>query len=174
MGKLFPGVPRIKKSPETIAAENPSLWLGFLPVIGGAITTPMQIGEINRATEWQSAAHHFVKLTALNSLRSRSLGYATRMVEGGKVAAQLATRFEPKVVIEAHLARLTEQARLRRVLGATNRPHFELPPIRRVLQTTFRTGQIQPKRPTAQLPRFVERTPAVISRKPLRNQHLAP
>ena len=58
MSSLFPGVPRIKKDMKQIALENPSLTLGFLPVIGGAITTPMQLGEISRATVYESAADH--------------------------------------------------------------------------------------------------------------------
>ncbi|MDP3742472.1 MAG: hypothetical protein Q8R15_04100 [Candidatus Micrarchaeota archaeon] len=106
MGKLFPGVPRIKNDPKRIAALNPSLWLGLLPVIGGLVTTPMQVNEIDRANDWQSAAHHFVKLLATESIRrqltdtaGKPLGYT---VGSNAVAV---SRPETRVVVARHLQR---------------------------------------------------------------------
>src|SRR3989338_3813602 len=102
MGKLFPGVPRLKNDPKRIAALNPSLWLGFLPVIGGAITTPMQIGEIDRANDWQSAAHHFAKLLAVRGVTSNA---AINVASGRSSPAVAVSRRETQVVVARHLQR---------------------------------------------------------------------
>ncbi len=112
MGKLFPGVPRIKNAPNRIAVMNPSLWLGFLPVVGGAITTPMQLGEIDRANDWQSAAHHFAKLLAIRSARVAG-GNATEQFPGGRKPAASMPR-ESRTVAEALRRRQVDQATVMR------------------------------------------------------------
>ncbi len=105
MVELFKGVPRLKKSPAQIAGENPSLWLGLLPVIGGAVTTPMQLGEINRATVYQSAAVHFLKLLAVHGVQGTDS-------PSHSLSQQLRFSGEPAEVLRAHAQRLERQRRL--------------------------------------------------------------
>lgn len=135
MGKLFPGVPRIKNDPARIARLNPSIWLGFLPVVGGAITTPMQLGEVDRANDWQSAAQHFAKLLAVRGMREqladtagKPLGYAG----SGNSNAVAVSRPETRVVVERHLQRrdlLEKMARTMALRRAVARPPLERRPV---------------------------------------------
>ncbi len=113
MGQLFPGVNQVKKTPAQIEQENPSLWLGFLPVIGGAITTPLQLNEIGRATQWESAARHFIKLVAINSVRNGGADINSRGRQDKLSEARFVPSPEPARVAEKLKARLAEQHRLR-------------------------------------------------------------
>ena len=96
---LYPGVKVMEKDPKQIAAENPSLLLGFLPVIGGAITTPMQLSEIHRATVYQSAAQHFLKLIGIKSFKMQGQNVQFNLHETPSLTPHVSFR-EPHTVTE--------------------------------------------------------------------------
>ncbi len=138
MGKLFPGVPRLKKTPAQIATENPSLLLGFLPVIGGAITTPMQLSEINRATTYQSAADHYLKLLAVKTNASRFARGASATSSNERFSPVVAvSRKETREVVGRHLQRrrlLELMARNRAGSPRSLRPPLEMRSVASRLQ----------------------------------------
>ncbi len=173
MGQLFPGVKQVKKTPAQIAKENPSLWLGFLPVIGGAITTPLQLNEIGRATQWESAARHFIKLVAIKSVLSRGAGVNARGRAGQLSEAKFVPSPEPARIAEKLKARLAEQHRLRGSAVKRFTTQFQLTSRHRVpLVGAGRVLQLRTGAPAARFEGAVK-LGSIINRKAPRQQRKA-
>ncbi len=149
MGELFPGVPKQKRSPQDIAKENPSIWLGFLPVIGGAITTPLQLREIATANQRRDAATHFAKLLAINSVKRQGMPNErqTNVGGAGQVTRVTVAFQEPARIADAVKQRIAVEQRLRSAavsrFNAQSRPRL-LEQRRPMPAITARVLQLRP------------------------------
>ncbi len=85
----------------------PSLALGFLPIIGGMISTPMQIHEIER-DQAKIFAWRRVALVSVLAHNKTAFPSATEFSPGQPLSTSLsiATGREPARVVEKHLQRI--------------------------------------------------------------------
>ncbi len=107
MAELFRGVPgRRKMTLKLAAGENPSFWIGRIPLIPflpDIISAKYQLGEIQVAEDRRAAAHHFAKVLALRG----SVVPRERVPEGVALTHSLqnATAMS-REALAAHLRRL--------------------------------------------------------------------